>query len=609
MQDLKRLLKYLKPNFLTFIIAFVAMIVGAVFEAGRLILIKPVIDNVLSKTPSESKFSLFGLEEYISIDWLINLLPSSGVDAWTKIAILFLTFTIIKGICDYFSQFLMGYIGQSAVLQLRQDLYNHLLKQSANFFERHRTNFLVSRLVTSSAQIEISISSTLRDMLRESIQFIAYLSYAIYLNWRLTIGAFIVAPIIGLLTAKFSKALRNLANDSLEGSKLLTDVAQETLANQVIVKSYRAEKRESERFSIVAKIIAKANLRSTRIASLSPQVIETVGVLSIVTLLYFGQQEVLANRLDASEFLVFIAFLFSCYDPMRKLSRLHNSLEQALAAARHVWEVIDENDALPEKSDAKEIQTLSDKIELKNVSFNYANDEKQILKDVSLEVPKGAMVALVGQSGGGKSSLIKLIQRLYDVTDGAILWDGIDLRDAKVSSLKKQIALVTQETVLFNDTIHYNITYGKPDATEAEVVNAAKIAFAHDFISELPNGYDTVVGERGIFLSGGQRQRIAIARAVLTNAPVLILDEATSALDTESERLVQQALSNLMQNRTSIVIAHRLSTIRQADKIVVMKNGKIIQTGTHAKLLEEDGEYKKLYELQFAEETEIEKTN
>ncbi len=609
MQDLKRLLKYLKPNFLTFIIAFVAMIVGAVFEAGRLILIKPVIDNVLSKNPGESKFSLFGLEEYISIDWLINLLPSSGVDAWTKIAILFLTFTIIKGICDYFSQFLMGYIGQSAVLQLRQDLYNHLLKQSANFFERHRTNFLVSRLVTSSAQIEVSISSTLRDMLRESIQFIAYLSYAIYLNWRLTIGAFIVAPIIGLLTAKFSKALRNLANDSLEGSKLLTDVAQETLANQVIVKSYRAEKRESERFSIVAKIIAKANLRSTRIASLSPQVIETVGVLSIVTLLYFGQQEVLANRLDASEFLVFIAFLFSCYDPMRKLSRLHNSLEQALAAARHVWEVMDENDALPEKTNATEIKDLSDKIELKNVSFNYANDEKQILKDVSLEVPKGAMVALVGQSGGGKSSLIKLIQRLYDATDGGILWDGIDLRDAKVSSLKKQIALVTQETVLFNDTIHYNVTYGKPDATEAEVINAAKIAFAHDFISELPNGYDTIVGERGIFLSGGQRQRIAIARAVLTNAPVLILDEATSALDTESERLVQQALSNLMQNRTSIVIAHRLSTIRQADKIVVMKNGEIIQTGTHTKLLEEDGEYKKLYELQFAEETDVEKNN
>ncbi len=287
---------------------------------------------------------------------------------------------------------------------------------------------------------------------------------------------------------------------------------------------------------------------------------------------------------------------------MRKISRQHNELNKAFAAARDVWNVLDENENLPEKVDAIELKPLSDKLELKNVSFNYASDKKKILQDVSLEIPKGAVVALVGESGGGKSSLIKLIQRLYDISDGQILWDGTDLREAKIESLKKQIALVTQETVLFNDTIRYNITYGKPDATETEIFEAARIAFAHDFIEELPNGYDTIVGERGIFLSGGQRQRIAIARAVLTNAPVLILDEATSALDAESERLVQQALANLMENKTSIVIAHRLSTIRKADKIVVMERGKIIQTGTHAELLEQGGIYKKLYELQFAEE-------
>lgn len=605
MQEFRRLLKYLKPNIWTFIIAFFTMIIGAVFETARLGLLKPVFEQVLPLGNSGNANSFFGLEKYVPASWI----PTSSAEAWSTIAILLLLFTLIKSVADYFSQYLMGYIGQSAVLQLRQDLYNHLLKQSSSFFERHRTNFLVSRLVTSSAQIELSVSSTLRDMLRESVQFIAYISSAIYLNWRLTLGIFIVGPIIGFLTSKFSKALRNLANESLEGSKLLTDAAQETLANQVIVKSYRGEKRESERFSLIAKLIAKANLRSTRIASLSPQVIELIGVLGFVTLLFFGQREVFANRLNAAEFLVFIAALFSAYDPMRKLSRLHNSFEQALAAARHVWEVLDEHDELPEKPNAVELQPLAGKIELKNVFFNYANDEKQILRDISLEIPHGAMVALVGESGGGKSSLIKLIQRLYDPTAGAILWDGIDLRDAKIESLKKQIALVTQETVLFNDTIRYNISYGKPDATDEDLKRAAEIAFAHDFISQLPNGYNTVVGERGIFLSGGQRQRIAIARAVLTAAPVLILDEATSALDTESERLVQKALTNLMQNRTSIVIAHRLSTVRRADCIVVMERGNIIQTGTHQELLDKGGVYKKLYELQFLEEENSNQTS
>jgi subfamily B ATP-binding cassette protein MsbA len=268
---------------------------------------------------------------------------------------------------------------------------------------------------------------------------------------------------------------------------------------------------------------------------------------------------------------------------------------------------LDKDEVLPEKANAAELNALSDKIRLENVSFSYQNSDKKILDSVSLEIPRGSVVALVGESGGGKSSLIKLVQRLYDPTGGAIFWDDTDLRDARIRSLKKQIALVTQETVLFNETIRYNISYGKPDATEEEIREAARIAYAQDFIEELQQGYETLVGERGIFLSGGQRQRIAIARAVLINAPVLILDEATSALDAESERLVQKALANLMRDKTSIVIAHRLSTIRKADKIVVMEKGKIIQTGTHVELLEKGGIYRRLYELQFAEEEFLEK--
>jgi subfamily B ATP-binding cassette protein MsbA len=593
MRDFRRLLKYLRPHAGLFTFAFVTMIIVGLLETARLALVAPVFDQGLSAGEGRKTQTLFNLQNYI---------PSGGVEAWTTIALFFLGFSLIKAVADYFSQYLMAHIGQAAVLQLRKDLYNHLLAQSSAFFEKHRTNFLVSRLVTSAAAIETGVSATLRDMLREGIQFICYICAAFYFNWRLTLGAMLAAPIIGFLTAKFSKALRNLAHESFEGSKLLNDTAQETLSSQTLVKAFRAEPREAKRFAVAADSIARANRRSARIAALSPQAIEIVGILSFVVLLFFGQREVFAGRLNSTQFLVFLLCLFSSYDPMRKLSRLHNSLEQTLAAARHVWEVMDERAETPEKPNAVELPILKEKIEFRGVSFHYAGETKMILRGIDLQISKGQIIALVGESGGGKSTLTKLIPRFYDPTEGAIFWDKIDLRAAKLESLRKQIAVVTQETVLFNDTVRYNIAYGKPSASEAEIERAAQIAFAHDFILHLPEKYDTIVGERGIFLSGGQRQRLAIARAVLANAPVLILDEATSALDSESERLVQKALANLLENRTAIVIAHRLSTVRRADKIVVMEGGQIVETGTHAELMQNGGVYRRLYELQFAEE-------
>jgi subfamily B ATP-binding cassette protein MsbA len=596
MRDLRRLLKYLLPHAVTFAIATLAMVVVSVLEIATGALIVPIFDQVLASTQQQSS-TLFGLQK---------LIPASGLAAWRTIAVLLIGFTLVKGIADYFSTYLMARIGQSSILRLRQDLYIHLLAQSAAFFERHRTNYLVSRLITSAAAIEAAITHTLRDMLKEGLTLIAFLMAAFYYNWRLTLGSLLIAPPIAWLTIRFGTSLRKLARESFEGTKHLTDTAQEALANQNIVKAYQAETRERERFTRVSDHIRRANLRSASIAGMSPPIIEFIGILFMAALLFFAEREIRLGRMNASQFITFLFFLFRSYDPMRKLSRLQNSLSQALAAARHVWEVLDDRSEIPEKPNAVELGPLQREIEIREVSFGYANEGRQVLQDVNLTVPVGKMVALVGESGGGKSTLTKLLPRFHDPTSGAVLWDGIDLRDARIASLRRQMALVTQETVLFNDTVRYNINYGRPEATDEELRDAARTAFAHDFIMDLPSGYDTIIGERGIFLSGGQRQRLAIARAILMEVPVLILDEATSALDAESEQLVQRAIANLVRDRTTIVIAHRLSTVRRADNIVVMEAGRIIEQGTHKDLLARGGQYQRLYELQFADEEEEE---
>lgn len=596
MRDLRRLLKYLLPHTGSFVIATVAMVAVGVLESATGALIVPIFDQAFSSGAGQRTPTLFGLE---------RIIPPSGLAAWRTIALLLVGFTIVKGVAEYLSTYLMAHIGQSSVLRLRQDLYHHLLAQGAKFFQRHRTNYLVSRLISSAQAIEAAVTYTLRDFLREGFTFAALLGASFYYNWRLTFGSLLIAPPLAFLTLRFGSSLRKLARESVESSKRLTDTAQEALANLTIVKAYRGEEREQSRFTKVAERIRRANLRSASISGMSPPIIELIGVLFVVALLFFGEREIRMGRMNTAQFLTFMFFLARSYDPLRKLSRLHNSLSQAIAAAQHVWEVMDEHEELREKPNAVVLKPLQRAIDFEDVHFGYSDETRAVLRGVNMSVPAGKMVALVGESGGGKSTLTKLIPRFHDPMQGSVLWDGVDLRDAQIASLRRQIALVTQETVLFNDTVRYNISYAKPGATDEEIRQAARTALADEFISELPDGYDSLIGERGTFLSGGQRQRLAIARAVLSDAPVLIFDEATSALDAESEQLVQRAIANLIQDRTTIVIAHRLSTIRRADLIVVVEAGRIIERGTHAELLARGGQYQRLYEMQFADEEEV----
>src|SRR5882762_2588973 len=407
MRDLKRLLRYIKPHRGTFALATFAMFLVGLLEIAIGSLIVPIFDQALTKGGGQRTQTLFGLQ---------HLIPESGLAAWKPISLLLIAFTLVKGGAEYFSTFLMARVGQSAVLKLRQDLYSHLLNQSASFFERHRTNYLVSRLVTSAAAIEVAVTSTLRDMLRESFMLIMFLIASFYYSWRLTLGSLLIAPIVAVLTARFGTALRNLSRESFEGNKELTDTGQEALSNQTIVKAYRGEARESARFTTVAKRIVRANLRTARISGFAPPTIEMIGVVFVVFLLFFSQREIVSGHMNLAQFATFLFFLFRSYDPMRKLSRLQNSMEQALAAAHHVWEIMDEHAELLEKKNATQLRPLADAIEFRDVSFGYANEERSVLRGVSLRIPAGSMVALVGESGGGKSTLTKLLPRFHDPT-------------------------------------------------------------------------------------------------------------------------------------------------------------------------------------------------
>jgi ATP-binding cassette, subfamily B, bacterial MsbA len=596
MAELVRLLKYLRPYRLIFAVSVVLMIATGVLEGATIMLLQPIFDVLAGSQSGQSLLKFLPFDKYLS--------GSNGANL-QLIAVLLVSFTLIKGVAEYFSSYSMSYIGQSVIADVRAALYNHIIHQSAPFFAQHPTNELTAHLLSDAALVERAVSDTLRDLLRESVSLLVYLTLLFTINWRLAAAILLLAPPVAYLTTNFNRKLRRYINSRQESGAEMLDVAQEAISSQRVVKAFGMEDYESDRFSRTARKQLRDQLRAMRIYFLSPIVLETLGIVAVAGMLVYAQRSISAGGMTLGSFATFLVAMFKAYDPIRRLSRLQHDMQQGLTSAARIFRVMDERVEMRDKADAIELDHFRREIEFRHVSFSYgAGFDLPVLKDVSFNVRAGEMVAIVGQSGAGKSTLTNLIPRFYDVSSGAVLIDGHDVRALQLASLRRQIAVVTQEVHLFNDSVRANIAYGahQRNDSDAQIRAAARAALADEFINKLPHGYDTEIGERGLILSGGQRQRLAIARAILKDAPILILDEATSALDTESERLVQQALNNLMIGRTTIVTAHRLSTVRRADKIIVMDAGRIVEMGTHQELLARGGVYRRLYELQFADE-------
>lgn len=595
MNDFRILLKNVRPYAGLFAAAFSLMTLVGIFEAGRTALLKSIID-ILSGNPNVAGG---GLAARIDVS---HYLPA-GTNALPLIALLLVVFTAIRGSSEYFSNVLMWRIGVGAVVDLRQRLYDHILQQSSEFFTAHPTNTLTSHIVSDAEKVQVAVSTLLADLLREGLTFLALLSLVFVLNWRLTLAIVVVGPLIYALTVRFGRRLRRIAHSTQVGTEDMLDIAQETISGYRIVNAFGMEKFEQRKFRQSLLHLARTQVRAARVVYLSSPILELLGVLIAAGFLLYARQVIAAGEMTIGTFAAYIVAMLQMYDPLRKLSRIQNYFQQSFAATSRIYTLLDTHTEKSDRAGAIALAPLADRIQFLDLSFRYQDSNDWILKNVNLEVQRGEVVALVGLSGAGKSTLTNLLMRFYDPTIGRILIDGTDIRDGKLASLRGQIALVTQEVILFNDSIINNIAYGAYDGAgfdRAKIEAAAQAAYAHDFIVER-GGYDTLIGERGVKLSGGERQRLAIARAILKDAPILVLDEATSALDTQSERLVQRALGNLMQDRTTIVIAHRLTTIHRADKIVVLDRGRVVDTGTHDQLMLRGGIYRDLYDLQFSD--------
>ncbi len=567
----RRLLSYLKPYRNRFLLASLFMVLISGSTGAAALIVQPILDDIfMSKNESTLGYLPFGVILIYSI----------------------------RGLGRYFASSKMQIIGQLAVRDIRDELFEKLQSLSLKFYAKSRTGQLMSRITNDVQLIQDAVSIVVYDIVRETLTMAVLLCVVFYRDAYLAIFALVVLPFSALLIGRLGKSLRKVSKLSQERMADMNAMLFDTFSGIRVVQAFGMEKYETERFAKANSEYFETLEKNIKINELSSPLLEFIGAFGIAAIIYYGGKEVIEGSLTVGAFFSFLTALFMLLTPISKLSRANNKIQQAMAAAARIFDLMDTPKEITDSKDSRDIAPVRGEIEFKNVSFSY-NEGEKILDSISFKVPRGKIVAFVGPSGAGKSTLVNLIPRFFDVGDGAILFDGEDIRNATIKSLRAQIGIVTQDVFLFADTIRNNIAYGQTGAGNEKVESAARAAYAHDFILETPDGYDTSIGERGIKLSGGQRQRLSIARAIMKDPAILILDEATSALDTESEKMVQAALDNLMSGRTVFVVAHRLSTILHADTIVVIDKGRIIETGSHEELLSQKGMYQKLFELQF----------
>ena len=601
MRQLMRLLGYLRPYWLPFLVSVLLLATVGALDAFRILLLGPIIDQVLNPTSTSQGIKLFTIPGTHQVVDLRQFIPAYFHNPLTIVALCLLAATFVKGICDYLGTYLVNYAGFGLVTDLRNEIYDSILQRSIAFFSRHSTGLLISTVVNDVEKVQVTLSTALAEFLQQFFTFLFTAGVVIVLGHKMAWVLVIFVPVVIVSAGRIGLRVRSTTRTGQDKLADIQNILHETITGNRIVKAFSMERWESRRFRSAAKKLFRANLKSVAAQAVSSPLMDNIGAIAVVLLLWLGRTQIKTQGSTTGLFIAFIFAVFKLYEPVRRFALFNNSFQQALGASSEVFRFLDERDEIQERAGAIKLPPFRDRVRFANSGFSYetTSPDAEVLCGINLDVRAGEVVAIVGSSGAGKSTLVHLIPRFFDVSSGAITIDGCDLREVTLDSLRAQIGIVTQETILFNDRVRNNIAYGQPDVTQEAIIAASKAALAHDFIEKLPEGYDTEIGERGLRLSGGERQRLAIARALLKNAPILILDEATSALDAESESLVQSALQNLMAGRTVFVIAHRLSTIRHADRIIVLENGRIADSGTHEELLSRLGTYRKLYELQF----------